>query len=293
MRFELAGSSLALDGIVLKFESDQTLDLDQYTESGYTHFDVICIGGGGGRGGGIDTENTGTFIKNYGGAGGGGGFHRIKGLLSGLPSSVAIVVGAGGLPGLDHASNPANTTDGGDGEASSFNGTTCRASGGKGGKRAQSNSDTVSTQAHGGEGGIGNSTIAGGGAAGGTAGIPTENGPGTPGTPGENGSLIANIGAGGGGGAGGVGKYGGSGVITITCNAATAGGNGSYNPVDLSVYSLGGPPTGGDTGLGSNAGPPIIPGFGGGAKATPLTGLPTLYGISGFMGIVVIRLSAE
>ena len=109
--------------------------------------------------------------------------------------------------GTEHASNPALTTNGGDGGPSSFNDTTCRASGGKGGKRVQSNSVTVTTKAHGGEGGVGNRIIAGGGAAGGVAGTPSATGPGTPGTAGDDGTLFQNIGKGGGGGAGGVGKY--------------------------------------------------------------------------------------
>ena len=134
----------------------------------------------------------------------------------------------------EHASNPAVTTDGADGGASSFNATTCRASGGKGGKRVQSNSLTVSTQANGGDGGVGNRTIAGGGATGGVAGTPSATGPGTPGTAGVDGTFFSNVGKGGGGGAGGVGKYGG-----VTCNAATAGGRGAYNPGDTSVYGPG------------------------------------------------------
>ena len=86
-------------------------------------------------GGGIDTANSGTLVRNYGGAGGGGGFHRVRGLLSALPAICPVVVGAGGALGTEmHGSNPARTTNGGDGGASSFNATTCRASGGKGGK---------------------------------------------------------------------------------------------------------------------------------------------------------------
>ena len=49
--------------------------------------------------------------------------------------------------------------------------------------------------------------------------------------------YINNVGKGGGGGAGGVGKYAG-----VTCNAATAGGRGSYNPGDTSVYGPGDTP---------------------------------------------------
>lgn len=286
MRFELSGSLIRPAPLVLTYTSDTTFNTLAYIDLGYTNFEVICIGGGGGRGGGIDTANTGTLIRNFGGAGGGGGFHRIRGLLSALPDNCPIVVGSAGAVGTDDASNPAATTDGGDGEASIFNTITCRASGGEGGKRAQSNSDTVSTQADGGVGGIGNRVVAGGGAVGGTAGIPTAEGPGTPGTAGSDGTLTNNgiIGKGGGGGAGGVGKYGGT-----VCNAATAGGRGSYNPGDTSVYGPAYLPTNDILSEADN----IVPGRASGAKAAPLNGLPTLYGTSGNDGVVIIRLTAE
>ena len=293
MRLELAGTLVRPDPLVLRYTANQNFVPAGYIDLGYTHFDVICIGAGGGLGGGIDTANTGTLIRNTGGAGGGGGFHRVRGLLSALPASCPIVVGAGGVMGTEHASNPALTTDGSDGGYSSFNGATCRASGGKGGKRAQSNSGTIPTQAHGGEGGIGDRTAAGGGAAGGVAGTPADPpNPYVAGTPGADGTFFSNIGKGGGGGAGGVGKYG-----AATPNIpATAGGRGSYNPGDTSVYGPGGPPVQGSV-SGVQA---IIPGFASGAKASPLTGLPTVFGQSksitpfnGNPGIVVIRLTAE
>ena len=284
MRFELAGTLIRPEPVVLRFMQDATFDVADYIDQGYTHFDVICIGAGGGRGGGIDTNGSGTGIRNFGGEGGGGGFHRVRGLLSALPASVAVVVGSPGTNGADHASDPASTTDGQDGEASTFHGTTCRASGGEGGKRAQTNSLTVSTQADGGAGGIGNRSIAGGGAAGGEAGTPTATGPGTPGTPGADGTFFQNIGKGGGGGAGGVGTY-----ADVTCNAATAGGKGSYNPGDTSVYGPSGLP--GDDSVSGAAS--IVPGRASGAKASPLNGLPTVYGRSGEAGTVVIRLTAE
>ena len=115
----------------------QHFDTLKYKDLGYTHFEVICIGGGGGMGGGIDTANTGTLIRSYGGAGGGGGFHRVRGLLSALPDCVQlllvlVVLWELNMPVILHL-----TTNGGNGGASTFNGTTCRASGGKGGKRVQ------------------------------------------------------------------------------------------------------------------------------------------------------------
>jgi hypothetical protein len=284
MRIELAGSLIRPAPLVVRFDANATFDVLKYIDLGYTHFEVICIGGGGGMGGGIDTANTGTQIRSYGGAGGGGGFHRVRGLLSALPDTCNVVVGAGGGAGTEHASNPALTTDGGNGGASTFNTNTCRASGGEGGKRAQTNSQTASTLANGGTGGAGNRTNVGGGAAGGTAGTPSATGPGTPGTAGADGTFINNVGKGGGGGAGGVGKYGG-----ITCNAATFGGRGSYNPGDTSVY---GPSDIPDNDAISGAAF-TIPGRASGAKAAPLNGLPTLFGRSGDPGVVILRLTVE
>jgi len=292
MRFELAGSLVQPDPLVIKFNANQNFDTTKYTAMGYTNFDVICIGGGGGMGGGIDTGNTGTLVRSYGGAGGGGGLQRVQGLLSALPGSCPVVVGAGGALGTEDPSNVGFTTDGGDGEYSSFNGSTCQASGGKGGKRVQSNSLTVTTQANGGDGGVGGRTAAGGGALGGTAGTPSATGPGTPGTNGADGTWIGNIGQGGGGGAGGVGKYGGGGT---TCNAATSGGKGSYNPGDTSVYGPGDAPDPDPASSSQNT----VPGGAGGGKATPLNGLPYVYGSSygsrhvGDPGTVIIRLTAQ
>jgi Glycine-rich domain len=293
MRFELAGSLVQPDPLVIKFNANANFDTQHYIDLGYTHFEVICIGAGGGMGGGIDTANTGTLVRNYGGAGGGGGFHRVHGLLSALPATCPVVVGVGGSLGTENnGSNPALTTNGGDGGASSFNGTTCQASGGKGGKRAQTNSLTVATVADGGDGGVGNRTIAGGGAAGGVAGTPTATGPGTPGTVGADGTLFQNVGQGGGGGAGGVGKYGSGGT---TCNAATAGGRGSYNPGDTAVYGPSDTP-GNDPTSGSQN---VVPGGASGAKAAPVNGLPTVYGqskgerVASDPGTVILRLIAK
>jgi hypothetical protein len=290
MRLELAGSLVRPDPVIVRFDANGNFDVQSYINLGYTHFDVICIGAGGGMGGGIDTGNTGTFIRSYGGAGGGGGFHRVRGLLSALPSTCPVVVGIGGVAGTEHASNPALTTNGGNGGSSSFNTNTCLASGGIGGKRVTTNSTTASTLANGGDGGVGNRGPAGGGGIGGTAGTPTATGPGTPGIPGADGTFFNNVGKGGGGGAGGVGKYGG-----ITCNPATGGGRGSYNPGDTSVYGPGGSPGNEPNSGAAN----IIPGGASGAKASPLNGLPTIFGQSkgnrsnGDPGVVILRLTAE
>lgn len=292
MRFELAGSLIHPDPLVLKFTTNQNFDPTKYIALGYTDFDVICIGGGGGMGGGINTGNTGTLVRSSGGAGGGGGLHRVQGLLSQLPISCPVIIGSGGIPGTDDVASPAFTTDGSDGGYSAFNNNTCRASGGRGGKRVQINSLTVATQANGGDGGVGNSITAGGGGLGGVPGTPTATGPGIPGTPGIDGTWHGGIGQGGGGGAGGVGKYG---APPVTCNAATAGGRGSYNPGDQSVYGPAGLPTTDDPSGAAN----VMPGFAGGGKTTPVDGLPYVYGssaprrIPSNPGAVTLRLTTQ
>lgn len=302
MRFALSGGLNKPKPVVVTFNvdngPDQTFDAAAYIALGYTNFDVICIGGGGGSGGGIINQGGGgTGVRNYGGAGGGGGLHRVQGVLSALPDSVDVVIGFGGPSAVETATDPSLLQDAWDGQPSTFNGTTCRASGGKAGKKVQTNSTTVSTQANGGQGGVGNSIVAGGGAAGGLAGTPTATGPGTPGTPGTHGTWDGSIGQGGGGGAGGVAKYAATGPGT-TLNAGTPGGHGSYNIADTSVSANGASPyIDIDT-----AAPNIVPGMAGGGKATPLTGLTTTYGDSGDLsgtrplegkaGIVVVRLTA-
>ena len=115
MRLELAGSLILPDPLVITYISNQNFDVQKYLDLDYTHFDVICIGAGGGMGGGIDTGSGGNAVRNYGGAGGGGGLHRVRGLLSALPSLCPVVVGVGGALGTDHTNDPVYATDGGDG----------------------------------------------------------------------------------------------------------------------------------------------------------------------------------
>lgn len=299
MRIELSGSLVRPAPLVLTFQSDDDFDRDSYIDAGYTDFEVICIGAGGGPGGGIDTAASGTYIRNRGGAGGGGGIHRVSGILSDLPSTCAIVVGEGGIVGSDHASNPALTTNGGDGGYSSFGTDICRASGGKGGVRAQSNSNEVSTEADGGDGGLGGTITAGGGGTGGTAGTPSPDGlSGVGGTDGSDGYWDGTIGGGGGGGAGGVAEY-----TNFTLISGTAGGRGAYNPSNLIAYSPGALPSLDPETFSQQ----VLPGRGGGAKASLLTGDPEIFGRGGYgdasltelpgagpgaPGIVVIRLTA-
>jgi hypothetical protein len=272
VRIELAGSILKPPPLTVKLLNGVDFVPQQYIDQGYTDFEVFVIGAGGGTGGGIKTGNTGTQIRSYGGAGGGGGLHRVRGVLSALPAACPVVVGVGGNPGLDHVSDPALATDGEDGGYSSFNDSTARASGGQGGRKVVSNSVTVSSQANGGAGGIGDRILAGGGAAGGVAGTPTATGPGTPGTAGADGSWDGVVGEGGGGGAGGVGTY-----LGVTANAATAGGRGSFDAGDTSVYGLG---TSASSDALDSGAANIVPGGAGGARATPINHLPVYYGDS-------------
>ena len=136
------------------FSEDGNFVKTDYVGLGYTHFEAICIGASGGRGGGMVSSSPGSFYS-YGGAGGGGGLHRIAGLLTDLPDISEIVVGQAGTDGVSNnghslvhtyigsdppyawTANPSYiaATDGQDGGASTFNDTTCRASGGKGGKK--------------------------------------------------------------------------------------------------------------------------------------------------------------
>lgn len=300
MRIALKGSIPRLNPKVFVFTSDTTFDLSSYKNEGYTDFETIVIGAGAGKGGGCtgtDTEESSRHVKNYGGQGGGGGFHKIKGLLSVIPDSVSIVVGQPGADGTD-ASNPDETTDGTDGGTSSFNDTTAFASGGNGGKRANSCSTIIASGADGGDGGLGGITEHGWGGMGGAAGVlhdPDEEGN-TPGTNGQDGSLIngpfeytsgfftapGKIGKGGGGGAGGVGNS----DLPRTEMAATKGGKGSYSAGDESVFG----PSGNISAI---SGMNIIPGIASGARVTPLNGTPFVYGKSGQPGVVVLRITAN
>lgn len=291
MRLGLAGSSAVSDPLVLTYIENTAFIPQTYIDLGYTNFDVIVIGGGGGAGGGIDTNNTGTLVRSYGGAGGGGGLHRVKGLLKYLVASVAVTIGAGGSGGANHVSLPASTTNGGNGGTSSF-GTTAKASGGKGGDNVETNSLTGDPQGWGGDGGVGGFVVGAVGAKGGRTGNGSASAP-PQGAAGIDGTYINGIGQGGGGGGGGMAKY--DGTLYLL---GSAGGRGSYNLTDTSVFGPGSP-----EGIGIISG--VVPGGGGGAKAAPLSGLPTIYGqavttpsgvsapAAGIPGIVVIRLTAE
>jgi len=287
MRIELAGTLVHPDPLVLRYATNDHFYPANWIQLDYTHFEVICIGAGGGMGGGIHNNNTNYQSRYYGGAGGGGGYHRVRGLLSALPIDCPIIVGTGGAVGVEQATDMNSTTNGGNGGYSSFNTNTCRASGGMGGKRVSDNGKGGYLCGDGGDGGVGNRTNPGGGGIGGTPNDHMFGG----GTPGEDGNLLFDIGKGGGGGAGGFGTI----RTAQPSQPATAGGRGAYNPSDMSVYGPGSP-VGAD---GPNGIMGVIGGGASGAKASPLNGLPTVYGQSkgqflpGLDGIVIVRLTAE
>lgn len=215
MRVELKGLGEPIPGIALpdpNISSDLPAQTFTFLENGvfqktdwvslgYTHFEVWCIGGVGGDGGIIGDAFVGynAFNTSYGGAGGGGGLHRVAGALVDLSDSCPIVVGKAGANGRNGNGeyprrvrvnpatglaytpyiwdpNPAyiSPLPGGDGGASTFADTLCQASGGKGGKPtpwlAPYNGDPdvpdYSTRTPGGDGGQGGSggrSLAGGG----------------------------------------------------------------------------------------------------------------------------------
>lgn len=103
------GSSSVIPPTILTYIDNSVLSIQTYRDLGYTHFEVWCIGAAGGKGGGVQTINPSdpSYIygsipsSSYGGEGGGGGLHKIGGLLEDLPAVVPIVVGKEGFSGTD------------------------------------------------------------------------------------------------------------------------------------------------------------------------------------------------
>lgn len=163
---------------------------EDYVNLGYTHYEVICIGAAGGRGGDERAGNlfsSGEYtVNSIGGGPGGGGLHVVSGLLVALPALVEVIIGQPGVKGGDDDGQPHYADDkvyahrGTDGGYSSFNGDTCMASGGKGGLPPSNPYNTEDAPdpnppgtsqfyrpgGKGGDGGVGGRTEAGGGAEG-------------------------------------------------------------------------------------------------------------------------------
>lgn len=154
---------------------------------GYTHFEVMCVGAAGGRGGYSTYFKGGTYatdVISFGGGGGGGGMHIVAGLLVDLPEVCEVIVGQAGAHG---AAGTLSTNEspiipglpGQDGGFSSFADDICRASGGMGGLPSPYETTVYPGQAtafvsipkrpggFGGQGGKGDRIIAGGGGNGG------------------------------------------------------------------------------------------------------------------------------
>jgi hypothetical protein len=126
------------------------LDVQAYTVAGsytwnlpvttYRRVAIYIVGAGGGGGG--SWGSTGT-ANNAGGGGGGGGAALLKEFpFSAIPSTMAVVVGAGGTAGTG-SSTAGSVTSGGTGGSSSVtiaSGVVFTANGGTGGPRGQSNS---------------------------------------------------------------------------------------------------------------------------------------------------------
>lgn len=164
---------------------------------GYTHYEVMCVGAAGGRGGMASFGGSyGDKRVHLGGGGGGGGMQIVSGALADLdPAGEPVVVGVAGANGADGvlasgSADPDRGQPGADGGYSSFGGDICRASGGKGGERTylgvlpadlppEWEYDEVYPSWHftgyhipggrGGDGGKGGQTTAGGGGKGGSA----------------------------------------------------------------------------------------------------------------------------
>lgn len=215
--------------------------------AGYTNYEVVCVGASGGSGAHIDPWGATNYLTG-GGGGGGGGVHRVTGLLSSLATSVAIVVGQSGAK-----KTAGNENSGGDGGATTFGSTLCRASGGKAGGDSVNNKNTNYLGGVGGLGGVGNSTTAGGGPAG-------------------AGTWNGTIGSGGRGGAGGVLNWA-TKTRTVTPASGSAGAVGTTPPV---VTSNGGPPANiYDVASDEYK---ILGGFGGGVNLQAITGVNAIYG---------------
>lgn len=253
MRLMLAGvSNLPTPDPVAFLIQESVFHKNTYTAQGYTKYEVMCIGATGGQGGpnGIDPNYPNPSYFVLGGGGGGGGLHKVKGDLSALPINVPVVTGIAGSVGSIESEINTVAGTGTSGGYSSFNGSTCRASGGLGGKGSnRSPGATDPVYGVGGLGGIGGRTTAGGGP---TFGF-------------GDGMWDGVVGS---GGAGGLGRLILTGRPPRTIEPASEGRDGSTNPSDMTVH--------GAVEMG-------LPG-GGGANTSILTGSQIIYGTQGYTG---------
>lgn len=329
MRISFDTTSLTPPGPLSRvYMDDDQFVASDYINMGYTTYEVVCIGGGGGisNGGyifvdGVKNSQSGEWYYCGGSGGGGGGYMRVAGSLNSLVAAepIPITVGkasGGASPGTawfkglrtDWLDLTASTTlDGQDGQASSF-GDICMASGGKGGKKGINTGTDPFWIMTAGDGGIGGTTVAGGGGKGGQS---SRNGGSTYQFPAENGTASisggAEIGKGGGGGGAAVVYYKNTNPVTfqwiapwnISGSQVGALGNvGSVGPAfcNPSVSSL-------QWEEYYNADEAYEGGGGGGASIVAITGVQEYHGFgtapyspfypaSGSNGSVAIRLTA-
>lgn len=263
--------------MAMKIDKSQVKSLEKFTsgsgsfrrtipiQAGFTTFEVMLIGGAGGR-------NTGLAEIHRGAGGGGGGSMIVKALLKDLPEVTAYSVGAKGADGgpYDGGEAGGNTTFG-----------TAAAYGGQGATGiigapdiAGRPEDNDAIASFGGAGG-GNSWNAGAGGAGGH-GKYVWNGTTTPGAS-PTGGTWASLGNGNGGGKGGGGGAGRSGRNSIA-SEPTGGAQGAYSS-DLYAWAPGGAV------ISANYG-----GYGGGASLDPITGVPEYFG-TGNGGAIALKLT--
>jgi hypothetical protein len=248
--------------------------------------DYLIVAGGGGGGG-----SYGASINSYSGGGGAGGLYSSASptggggtpgsLLSLVPTSYVVTVGAGGAGGSGNAS------DGTNGSTSSFSTVTASGGGGGGGGTGTNLNDQGRAGVAGGSGGGASSSYLQNSPSGG-AGTTNQ---GYAGGAGDN-----NQKSGGGGGAGAVGvsgsagstSNGGIGVISPLnpTGAYLAGGGGGARSVSFGVGGSGG---GGSAGRNVNGTAGTANTGGGGGGSNDETGSTSRSGGAGGSGIVIIR----
>lgn len=255
------------------YESSATFDRRPAIMAGYKTYDVIIIGGAGGKSGDA-LCSKGASYRQDSNAGGGGGTLKLRGNLLDLADLTSIGVGVGGSIGANSANNQ-KAGDGGNGGTSSFG--VHRAYGGSGGigSRYASNG-MVNEQGSGGLGGT-NSAMLGAGGVGGFPPMVGFEGEFYPGTLPTSGTYVvggaAPVQAGGVGGGGGYGDLreavpaaptngvfgsGGSGYSGTGCDESTheggCGGGGRIDPLIPPASAPG--PTYGTYGVGGAADDP-------------------------------------
>lgn len=129
------------DDLWILFQSNGTFNLPAYIGMGYNTLDAYIVGGGGGGGSGeVGTGAPSAYTKDQyrggggGGGGGGGALVTRKGLvLSSLPTSIGVTIGAGGVGGTENSGSSGIGGAGTSGGNSIFNGVTAYGGGGGGG----------------------------------------------------------------------------------------------------------------------------------------------------------------